>query len=154
MLVVGHRMQAIERMGDVHEPALALDLGDRLLERHPAGDLLLDEQADHLALVCGLDLLGDDHLDPVGLLARLERARNLVVVGDRDRAEAPCASLGQQYLDRRGAVVGVVGVHVQIDVDQRPCGELASQPRAGAVVVTARDEPVRRALELVGDPRP
>ena len=67
VLVVGHRVQAVERVGDVDEAALALDLGDRLLQRQPARDLLLDEQPDDLALVGGLDLLADDHLDPVGL---------------------------------------------------------------------------------------
>ena len=118
VLVVGHGVHPVERVRHVHEPALALDLGDRLLERQPARDLLLDEQADHLALVGGLDLLGDDHLDPVRPLARLERAGDLVVVGHRDRAEA--ARLGglEQLVDRRRAVVRVVRVHVQVDGDQ------------------------------------
>ena len=90
VLVVGHGVHAVERVRHVDEPALAPDLGDRLLERQPARDLLLDEEADHLALVGGLDLLADDHLDAVlrGLGARVERAGDLVVVGHRDRAEA------------------------------------------------------------------
>ena len=76
VLVVGHRVQAVERVRDVDEPALAADLGDRLLERHPARDLLLDEEADDLALVGGLDLLADDHLDAVlGGLGARRRAR-------------------------------------------------------------------------------
>ena len=54
-----------------------------------------------------------------GLPAGLQRAGDLVVVGDRDRAEALLARGRQQHLDRRGAVAGVVGVHVQVDVDQR-----------------------------------
>ena len=89
VLVVGHRVQPVERVRDVDEAALAADLGDRLGHRHPALDLLLDEEADHLALLGGLHLLGDDHLDPelVGDLARGERAGDLVVVGDRDRSE-------------------------------------------------------------------
>jgi hypothetical protein len=112
-------------VGDVDEPALALDLGDRLLERHAAWDLLLDEEADHLALVGGLDLLPDDHLDPVlgGLGARLVGAGDLVVVGHRDGAQAPLAGGGEEHVDRRDAVVGVVGVHVQVDLDERPPGE-------------------------------
>ncbi len=61
MLVVGHRVHAVEGMGHVDQPALALDLGDRLREAQPAGDLPLDEQPDDLALG-GLDLLPDDHL--------------------------------------------------------------------------------------------
>ena len=64
VLVVGHRVQAVERVRDVDEPALAPDLGDRLLHRHPARDLLLEEEPDHLALLGRLHLLGDDHLDP------------------------------------------------------------------------------------------
>ena len=58
VLVVGDRVHAVERVRDVDEAALALDLGDRLRERQPARDLLLDEEADDLALVGGLDLLG------------------------------------------------------------------------------------------------
>ena len=90
VLVVRHRVHAVERVRDVDEPALPPDLGDRLRERHPALDLLLEEEADHLALVRGLHLLGDDDLDPdlVGDLAGLESPRDLVVVRDRDRPEA------------------------------------------------------------------
>ena len=125
VLVVGDGVQPVERVRHVDEPALALDLGDRLLERHPARDLLLDEEADDLALVGGLDLLADDHLDAVlgGLGARLERAGDLVVVGHRDRPEAALAGGREQHVDRRHAVVRVVGVHVQVDVDHAPLRE-------------------------------
>ena len=58
VLVVGHGVHPVERVRDVDEAALALDLGDGLLQRQPARDLLLEEQADDLALVGGLDLLG------------------------------------------------------------------------------------------------
>ena len=116
-------------MRHVDQPALAADLGDRLLQRHPARDLLLDEEPDHLALVGGLDLLGHDHLDPVGALARLERARDLVVVGDRDRAEPDPRGGVEQRVHRRGAVRRVVGVHVQVDVDEVALGSaLAAAP--------------------------
>ena len=144
VLVVGHGVHAVERVRHVDEPALALDLGDRLLEAHPARDLLLDEEADHLALRRGLDLLGDDHLDAVLLRlgARVERAGDLVVVGHRDRAEALLARGGEQHVDRRGAVVGVVGVHVQVDVDQLA----RRQPRAHLAV--------GRAAGAGGRPRP
>ena len=76
------------------------------------------------------------------------------MVGDRDRAETAGPRLGEQHLDRRGAVVGVIGVHVQVDVDQRPRGELAPERGLAAAVVAARDEPVVDLLELVGHPRP
>src|SRR3954462_521931 len=108
VLVVGDRVHAVERVRDVDEPALAADLRDRLLERHPARDLVLDEEADHLALVGGLDLLGDDHLDAVGALARGERARDLVVVGHGDGAEAARLRRLEQRVDRRRAVGRVV----------------------------------------------
>ena len=74
MLVVGHRVQAVERVRHVDEPALAADLGDRLGHRHAALDLLLEEEADHLTLLGGLHLLGDDHLDAADLV-RPPRAR-------------------------------------------------------------------------------
>ena len=92
----------------------------------------------------GLDLLADDDLDAeVGRLRRgLERAGDLVVVGDRDRAEALVARGGQQHLDRRRAVVGVVGVHVQVDVDQRAG---AAGARATVGVAARRRGGARRA---------
>ena len=48
------------------------------------------------------------------------------MVGDRDRAEADVAGGREQHVDRGRAVVGVVGVHVQIDLDQL----VARDPRA------------------------
>ena len=45
------------------------------------------------------------------------------MVGDRDRAEAAVAGGLEQHLDRRRAVRRVVGVHVQVDLDQRPPGD-------------------------------
>ena len=53
----------------------------------------------------------------------LERAGDLVVVGDGDRAEPLAARGREQHLDRRRAVVRVVGVHVQVDVDELAPGE-------------------------------
>ena len=94
-------------------------------------------------------------LIPSALAARLERARDLVVVGDRDRAEAAGPRLGQQHLDRRRAVVGVVGVHVQVDVDQRRVARARVRSAGVAArVVAAGDEPVVDLLELVGHARP
>ena len=154
VLVVGHRVEAVEGMGHVDEAALAADLGDRLLHRHPARDLLLEEEADHLALLGGLHLLGDDHLDVAHLLgdpARLERPGDLVVVGDRDRAEAAVAGRLEQHLDRRRAVGRVVGVHVQVDLDQRPPGDPPPRLRVAGAVVAARGEPPVDRLELGRD---
>ena len=132
-------------MGHVHEAALAADLGDRLLQGHPARDLLLDEEADHLALVGGLHLLGHDHLDPVGPLARLERAGDLVVVGDRDRAQAGALGGVEQRVHGRGAVRRVVGVHVQVHVHEVALLEPLAKLRACRPVVAARRRSRRRA---------
>ena len=52
------------------------------------------------------------------LLARLVRARHLVVVGHGDRAQPGRLGRVEQRVDRRGAVVRVVGVHVQVHVDE------------------------------------
>ena len=57
-------MHAVERARDRDEPALAADLGDRLLQPHSARGSSPDEQADHLALIGGHDLFADDDLDP------------------------------------------------------------------------------------------
>ena len=72
------------------------------------------------------------------------------MVGHRDRAETLLARGGEQHLDRRRAVAGVVGVHVQVDVDQR-------RPRAGGAAPGRPSPSWRRAasalvdlLELVG----
>ena len=58
-------------------------------EAHPARDLALQEEADHLALPVGLHLLAGDHdqVAALGVVDRLERAAEDVVVGDGDRAE-------------------------------------------------------------------
>ena len=153
MLVVRHRVHPVEGVRHVDEPALAADLGDRLLECQPARDELLDEQPDHLALVGRLHLLGDDDLDPVGPLAGLQRARDLVVVGDCDRAQPALLRGFEQPLDRRSAIVGVVGVHVEVDVDyvagrQPPADGAVARP-----VAASGDLAVER-IELVRDARP
>ena len=68
------------------------------------------------------------------LRAGLQSAGDLVVVGHRDRPQ-PCVARGrQQHLHGRGAVVGVVGVHVQVDLDQRSLASRrssAGSPRRG-----------------------
>ena len=131
---VGDGVHAVEGVGDVDEPVLLPDRRDRVLEGEPARDLPLEEEADHLALGVGLDLLAGDH-DQVAvarLVHRLERAAEGVVVGDRDRAEA----LGQGVVDelRRVdlAVVRPVRVHVEVGDDPRPVAE-----RVGRACATA-----------------
>ena len=62
------------------------------------------------------------------------------MVGHRDRAEALLARAREQHLDRRGAVVGVVGVHVQVDVDQRPRRQPLAQRRSPVGGVAAGGE--------------
>ena len=111
------RVQPVERVGHQHQPVLSLDPGDRLGHRQPALDLLGQEEADHLALG-GLDLLARDHGDRLAQGGRLQGAVDLVVVGDRDRAQATRDAVVEQRLGIGGAVVRVAGVHVQVDVDQ------------------------------------
>ena len=92
----------------------------------------------------GLDLLADDDLEPLDALALgLQRAGDLVVVGDRDRAEAAGAGLGEQDLHGGGAVRRVVGVHVQIDVDQRPLASAAAAATGSPTVIVAAGRPAR-----------
>ena len=116
---VGDRVHAVERMGEVDEPALRLDRGDRVAERHPARDLLVQEEADHLALAVRLHLLAADD-DDVAVARELDdllRAGEDVVVGDRDRAEAFGLRVLEQQLGRDPAVVRRARVHVQVDDD-------------------------------------
>ncbi len=83
--------------------------------------------------------------------AGLDRPGDLVVVGDRDRPQAAVAGRLEQHLDRRRAVGRVVGVHVEVDLDQRPPGD--PPPRlgvTGAVVAAAGQAAVDR-LQLGRD---
>ena len=102
---VGDRVHPVEGVGEVDEPALRADRGDRVGEGQPARDLLLEEEADHLALAVGLHLLAGDHgqLAAAGELGRLERAAEAVVVGDGDRAEPDRLGVVEQVLDRRSS---------------------------------------------------
>jgi len=88
-------------------------------ERHAARDLLLEEEADDLALHVGLDLLARDH-DQRPLASQfddLERAAEDVVIRDGDRAQAFCLGMidERERLDR--AVVRPARVHMEIDGD-------------------------------------
>ena len=115
-------------MRDVDDPVLLPDRLDRVGEAHPAGDLLAEEEPDHLALAVGLHLLARDH-DQVaiaGELDRLEGAGEDVVVGDRDRAEALLLGVIDQRPRVDRAVVRPVGVHVQVDHDPVALAEATS----------------------------
>jgi hypothetical protein len=130
------RVQAVERVRDVHDAALRADRLDRLAERHSARNLLRQEEPDHLALVGGLHLLARDH-DQVPVTCQLdglEGAAEDVVVGDGDRAEAFLLGVVEELLDRDLAVVRPVRVQVQVGgepfaVAQRSHGAVAAARR-------------------------
>ena len=134
-------------MWHVDQPALAADLGDRLLQRHPARDLLLDEEADHLALIGGLHLLGHDHLDRRRPAPRASSAPEISLWSVTAIAPSPARSARlEQHVDRRRAVGRVVGVHVQVDV-RSSLREPSRCRTAGrpSRVVAARGDLARRA---------
>ncbi len=122
---VRDRVHAVERMRDVDDASLRLDRVDRLSEAHPARDLLVQEEADHLALPVGLHLFAGDH-DDVAVtceLGDLESAGEDVVVGDRDRAEPLRLRVVEQERGRDAAVVRGARVHVEVDDDPVPIRE-------------------------------
>ena len=131
---LGDRVQPVEGVGEVDDPALGADRVDRLAEREPARDLLGEEEADHLALVGGLHLLARDHdeVAAAGQLDRLERAAEDVVVGDGDRAEALRLGVVEQLLDRDLAVVRPRGVQVQVGDDPVAVAERLGASATGA----------------------
>jgi hypothetical protein len=146
-------VKPVEGVRDVDEPALPPDLSDGLGHRHPALDPFAQEEADHLALVGGLHLLGDDHLDPADAcrdLLRLQCSRDLVVVGDRDCAQPALLGGLQQQLRGGGAVGRVVSVHVQVAVDVLAFLEAAPDLRIPGAVVPPRDQPAVDLLDLIG----
>ena len=144
------RVHAVEGVGEVDDPLLLADRGDRLREGHAAGDLLRQEQADHLALVVGLDLLARDHdqLAPARLLGRFAGAAEDVVVGDRDRAEPLRLGMVEQLVDLDRAVVRPGRVHVQVGEDPGPVGERLAVASARPL---APAEAAVDVLELPGD---
>ena len=121
---------------------------DRVSEGHAAGDLLLEEEADHLSLAVGLDLLAgyDDQLAAPCELDGLECPAEGVVVGDRDCSEPDLLRVVEELRDRDRAVVRPVRVHVQIDDDPVPAGErivvLGAGVAAASLAGQARVEPV------------
>ena len=147
---VGDRVHAVEGMGQVDEPALLADRGDGVGERHAARDLLAQEEADHLALAAGLDLLaGDhDHAAAARALGRLESAAEDVVVGDGDRAEPFRLGVVEQLVHLDRAVVRPVRVHVQVGDDPLAAGERVRLP---AVHPAAAGEAAVEPVQLGGD---
>src|SRR5205823_3310961 len=79
-------------------------------------DLLGEEEADHLALAGGLDLLaGDDgEVTTACQVDRLLRAAEDVVVGDGDRAEAFELGVVEELGDLDAAVVRPARVGVEV----------------------------------------
>ena len=78
---------------------------------------------------------------------------DLIVVGDRDRAESLLARCREQHLDRCRAVARVIGVHVQVDLDQRPRASpsaIAGSPRRACARRGAR----RRSPRISSARRP
>ena len=138
----GRRVEAVERVRHVDEAALRADALERLGERQAARDLLVQEQPDDLAVGGGLDLRADDDVQRQAALdrarARLDAARDRVVIGDRERAEARCERRVEQLVDRRRAIPRVPAVHVQ--VGQHAAGACAH----GVTPSAARSRPARR----------
>ena len=108
MLVVRDRVQPVERVGHIDQPALALDVGDRLPESHPAGDLLLDEQPDHLALIGRLassptiTSIPSARARAASALRRSRRAVTAIAPSPRARASASNTSTGVGQPERSG----------------------------------------------------
>ena len=145
------RVQAVEGMGEVDEAALLADGRDRVREGHPARDLLLEEEADHLALAVRLHLFARDHdeVSAAGELDPLERAAERVVVGDRDSAQADLLRVVEQLCGRRRAIVRPVRVHVQVDDDPVAAFERVLVC-VGSAMRLAREAGVH-GVELPGD---
>ena len=136
------RVHPVERVGEVDDALLLADRGDRLGERHAAGDLLAQEEADHLALVVRLHLLAGNH-DQVATARprdRLLGAAEHVVIRDRDRPEPFGFGVVEQFVHLDRAVVRPRRVHVQVGDDPGPVGErldvpLARTPPAGEAAI-------------------
>ena len=116
-------MHAVERMGEVGDPVLLVDGGQRVAERKTARDLVAQVEADHLALPVRLDLLPGDDGQRRRRRHRLERAAEDVVVGDRDRPKPLGLSMSEQVGDVDRAVVRPGGVQVEIADDPVTAGQ-------------------------------
>jgi hypothetical protein len=137
-------------MWEVDDPVLLADRGDRVPHRHAPRDLVLEEEPDHLPGIALHLLAGDDDEWAVPReLDCLLRAREDVVVRDGDRSETLGLRVVEERLDGDGAVVRVLGVHMEVAEDERAVGEgIAARGRAAAAQNGAVD-----ALERVSERR-
>ena len=149
-------MHPVERVRDIDDPVLLADRRDRLCKRHPAWNLLVEEQSDHLALVVGLHLLARNHdqLAAPGQLDGFEGPAEDVVVGHRDRPEPFLLGVVDQPLRLDRAVVRPLRVHVEVDDDPVASPEWVAvgvRPSRGRVAPTVGHGCVD-ALQPLGDP--
>ena len=158
VLVVGHRVHAVERVRHVDEPALALDLGDVSSSVIPRGIFSSMNRPMTSPWLGGLDLLGDDHLDAE--LARPSRrassAPETSLWSVTAIAPSPCVARGrQQHLDRRRAVVAS-GRCACAGRRRSAAGRRSRSRRSGRRRGSWRRATSSRVdrLELVGDARP
>ena len=136
---VGDRVETVERVREIDEAALLADRGDRVGEGHPARDLLLEEQPDHLALTVRLHLLAGDH-DEVAARAASTASRappkTLWSVTAMPPRPIPSAcSTSSSGGD--GAVVRPLRVHVEVDGDPLAVGERVVLARRPAPALSA-----------------
>src|SRR5690606_39947401 len=103
-------------MGNVDDATLVANSLARLARGCTPGNLLLDEEADHVHPLGRLHLLADHDAIRVALLEH-ERVVQLVVIRDADAVEAD----GERVLDEadrvRKTVEGCVRVNVQVYAD-------------------------------------
>ncbi len=156
VLVVGHRVQPVERDAG-RRPARPAAGSRRSSRAIVIPRSIFSSRKRPITSPCSAVFTSSATItliaDLVGDLARRERARDLVVVGDRDRAEAALARRLEQRLDRGRAIGGVVGVHVQVDVDLAPARDSPPHLRVAPRVVAARGEPPVDRLEALGGDR-
>ena len=103
----------VEGVRHVDQAALLLDARDRFARREAARDVLLQEEADDLALL-GKDLLAHDNGERSPLLER-EGAVDFVVVGNSQRADAASPAHIDDGIVREQAVARVPRVGVQFN---------------------------------------
>jgi hypothetical protein len=83
-------------------------------------------------------------------LLGLESAGDLVVVGDRDRAQALLLGGLEKKLRRGRAVRRVIGVHVQVAVDELAPLQPAANLRVPGAVTPPPNQPAVDRLDVVG----
>ena len=142
---VGDRVQAVEGVGDVDEAALVADRGDRVRERQAARDLLVEEEADDLALAVvftsspGMTTRSRSRAGSTASRAPPKTLWSVTAMPPRpDRL-----GVVEQILGRDRAVVRPVGVEVEVESDP------LAIPRAGRRLAarTARRLRTRRRVD-------